>query len=518
MVEEPGFIHRMAWAIRVNLTQGRVLAMFPLLAMAAYWIGDQAVLFTVSMVFPLMLAIQSILGREATSAIRNAPRDPLTDLPTSRVLIDTLDEHLADPGQAGHNVACLVIDLDEFAAVNDRWGRNTADEVLRRTGERIASAVRDRDLTARLEGDTFAVAVGPVYRMDLEAILSVANRIQRAVSEPISLDGSSVYVTCSIGYCLAARAPDRRGVAMLGAAEMALVEARRGGPSSVRGFSAEMKQRIATRDELSGEVTEALESGQFVAWFQPQLATDTGEVSGFEALARWVHPVRGMIPPGEFLPAIDAAGRWERLGEVMLYQSLSALQAWDKARLKVPQVGVNFSDTEFANPGLADKISWELDRFELDHSRLAVEILENVIASASEDVTLHNIKALARLGCQIDLDDFGTGNASITTLKRFPVGRIKIDRSFVTRIDEDKEQRAMAAAILTLADKLNLETLAEGVETMGELATLTRMGCGHVQGFGLAKPMPLEETIPWLTRHQAKLTKQRNGQVQLGSA
>jgi len=203
---------------------------------------------------------------------------------------------------------------------------------------------------------------------------------------------------------------------------------------------------------------------------------------------------------------------------VMLYQSLAALQAWDKAGLKVPQVGVNFSDTEFANPGLADKISWELDRFELDHSRLAVEILENVIASASEDVTLHNIKALARLGCQIDLDDFGTGNASITTLKRFPVGRIKIDRSFVTRIDEDKEQRDMAAAILTLADKLNLETLAEGVETMGELATLTRMGCGHVQGFGLAKPMPLEETIPWLTRHQAKLTKQRNGQVQLGSA
>lgn len=514
-MEEPGFFQRLGWAIRVNLTQGRVLAFFPLLAMAAYWIGDPAVLIVVSMVFPTMLAAQSLFGSEATRAIRNMPRDPVTDLPTARVLVDTLDDYLDDPGQAGLNIACMVIDLDEFSAVNDRWGRNAADEVLRRTGERITSALRDRDLTARLDGDTFAVAIGPVYRMDLEAILSVAHRVQRAVSEPISLEGSSVYVTCSIGYCLASRAPERRGTAMMSAAEAALIEARRNGPSSVRGFSKEMKERIATRDVLSGEVTEALESGQFVAWFQPQLSTKTGEVSGFEALARWVHPVRGMIPPGEFLPAIEAAGRWERLGEVMLYQSLSALQAWDKAGYSVPQVGVNFSEAEFANPGLADKISWELDRFELEHHRLAVEILENVIASASEDVTLHNIKALARLGCQIDLDDFGTGNASITTLKRFPVGRIKIDRSFVTRIDEDPEQQAMAAAILTLADKLALETLAEGVETMGELATLTRMGCGHVQGFGLSKPMPLDATFEWLKRHQIKLAKQQRGTAKL---
>lgn len=516
MVNEQNLFRRVIWAVRLNLTQARVLALFPILVTAAYWINSDAVLFAVSMLFPLMLAVQALFGADSARRLRDTPRDPVTNLPTARVLVNTLDETLAGTGDAGKNIASIVVDIDEFSAVNERWGRTAADEVLRRTGERIVSALRDRDLTVRLDGDRFAVALGPVFRMDLEAILSVAHRVQRAVAEPISLDGSSVYVTCSIGYCLASRAPEGGGAAMLGAAEAALVEARRAGPSSVRGFSAEMKKRIATRDELSAEVSDALESGQFVAWFQPQLCTKTGAVTGFEALARWAHPVRGMIPPGEFLPAIEAAGRFDRLGEVMLYQSLTALQAWDKAKLVVPRVGVNFSGIEFANPGLADKVSWEVDRFELSHDRLSIEVLENVIASASEDVTLMNIRALARLGCKIDLDDFGTGNASITTLKRFPIDRIKIDRSFVTCIDEDKEQQAMAAAILTLAEKLNLETLAEGVETMGELATLTRMGCSHVQGFGLAKPMPLEETILWLNRHNRKLAKAPVGTTQTG--
>lgn len=509
---QPNFLQRIAWAIRVNLTQGRMLAVFPLLAVISHWLGNDAVLITVSMLFPILLAVQAFFGSESTRALRHAPRDPITDLPSTRVLLDTLDETLDETGPAGENIACLVIDIDDFSAINDRWGRNAADEVLRRIGERIVSALRDRDVTARVDGDTFAVALGPVFRMDIEAILSVAHRVQRAVGEPISLEGSSVYVTCSIGYCPATRAPERRATSLLSAAEIALVEARRNGPSSVRGFSAEMKQRIATRDELSAEITDALETGQFEAWFQPQLSTTTGLVTGFEALARWKHPERGMIPPGEFLPAIAAAGRYERLGEVMLFQALAALKAWDNAGLKVPQVGVNFSDVEFSNPGLTDKVSWELDRFELEHDRLSVEILENVIATSSEDVTRQNIHALARLGCKIDLDDFGTGNASITTLKRFPVDRIKIDRSFVTRIDEDKEQQAMAAAILTLADKLNLESLAEGVETMGELATLTAMGCDHVQGFGLAKPMPFDETFEWLQRHEAQLHNNSQGQ------
>jgi EAL domain-containing protein (putative c-di-GMP-specific phosphodiesterase class I) len=235
------------------------------------------------------------------------------------------------------------------------------------------------------------------------------------------------------------------------------------------------------------------------------VSTHTGSITGFEALARWYHPEKGLIPPAEFLPMIEDAGLSERLGEVILYQALTALVRWDRAGLQVPTVAVNFSAPELRNPRLADKLKWELDRFDLAPNRLSVEVLENVVAQTDNDVIVSNIAALASLGCGIDLDDFGTGHASITSIRRFAVRRIKIDRSFVTRLDEDREQQKMVSAILSMAERLGLETLAEGVETPGEHAMLAQLGCGDVQGFGIARPMPVDETMEWIARHRDKL-------------
>ena len=212
-----------------------------------------------------------------------------------------------------------------------------------------------------------------------------------------------------------------------------------------------MQQLSATRSQLKEEITSALNNGQIKAWFQPQISTDTGQVVGFEALARWVHPSKGVIPPAEFLSMIEELNLLERLAEVMTLQSLKAIQAWDRAGLVIPQVGVNFAGPELSNPKLVEKISWELDRFDLQPERLAVEVLETVVARSPDDIVTRNICKLGELGCKIDLDDFGTGHTSIASIRRFSVSRIKIDRSFVMKSDLDPEQQRMISAILTMA-------------------------------------------------------------------
>jgi EAL domain-containing protein (putative c-di-GMP-specific phosphodiesterase class I) len=256
---------------------------------------------------------------------------------------------------------------------------------------------------------------------------------------------------------------------------------------------------------LACEVEAALTNGEIKAWYQPQICTDTGLISGFEALARWHHPEDGILAPAEFLGAVAEAGQMSRLGKVMLYNALSALKSWDRARLNIATVAVNFSTEELRDPLLADWIKWEVDRFDLRPNRLTVEILETVTAQSEDDIILRNIELLSRHGVNLDLDDFGTGQASIANIRRFHVSRIKMDRSFVTKLDEDPTQYAMVSAILSLAEHLGLDTLAEGVETAGEHSTLAQLGCGYVQGFGIARPMPFEDTIAWAHAYNQKL-------------
>jgi predicted signal transduction protein with EAL and GGDEF domain len=419
-------------------------------------------------------------------------------------IIATLDAILRDGPVSGQTTACLVVQFDDAEQILQRHGRAAQTEILARSAERICAALRSGDVVARLEGGGFAVALCPVRRLDLETVVQLATRLQSALCVPISLNAARIYVSASIGFCLGTRAPEPRGKALLDAAQIAADEAGRHGPGAVRAFAPEMARHRADRDALREELETALDEGQIRAHFQPQVSTDTGAITGFEALARWYHPDRGVISPAEFLPMLEDAGLSERLSEVMLYHALTALNRWDKAKLLVPTVGVNFSSAELRNPRLAEKLKWELDRFGLEPCRLSVEILEHVVADTDNDVIVSNIAALARMGCGIDLDDFGTGHASITSIRRFAVRRIKIDRSFVTKVDEDREQQKIVSAILSMAEQMGLATLAEGVETPGEHAMLAQLGCGDVQGFGIARPMPADETLDWITRQNAR--------------
>ncbi len=475
---------------------GLVLA-GPLLSLAAYWLGGERGL----VIAVLTLSLLAV----AASALVLQPRAPGLDTACSRQqFLANLDSHLLMADTDGRGIGCIVLQFDDAGTLLDRHGRAIQTEVIRRVGERISGALRAGDSVMTLEGGGFAVALAAGRRMDLENLVQISSRLQIAAAEPVAIGGKRFLLTCSAGFCLGARIGRPTAAALLDAAQVAADEARRSGPGALRAYSPGMARKRADRDARRAELEVALDEGQICAWFQPQISADTGDLTGFEALARWQHPDRGLIPPAEFLAAICEAGLSERLSEVMVFHALVALTRWDRAGLKVPSVGVNFSNDELRNPRLVDKLKWELDRFDLLPERLSVEVLETVMATGDTDVAVHNIVGLARLGCRIDLDDFGTGHTSITNIRRFAVHRLKIDRSFVARIDEDREQQRIVAAILSMAERLGLDTLAEGVETRGECTLLAQLGCGHVQGFGIGRPMPFDQTLDWITAHNAR--------------
>ncbi len=481
-----------------------MMVFIPALTLAAFWLGGERMLVLAALGAPLLFAIGGAFRPPSGQAF-SVP-DVLTGLAMRPQIITLMDDILRDAPVTGLTTACLVVQFDDASTLLDRYGRAAQTEILTRSAERICASLRTGDTVARLEGGGFAVALGRVRRVDLESAVQLCARLQSALAPPISLNGARVYVTSSVGFCLGERAPAQGGAALLDAAQVAADEAVRNGPGAIRAYSPDMTRTRSDRDSLRQELENALDEGQIRAHFQPQVSTDTGAISGFEALARWYHPERGLIPPIEFLPAIEDCGLSGRLGEVMVYNALLALSRWDKAGYTIPTVAVNFSRSELRNPGLASKLKWELDRFDLAPERLTVEILETVVADTDNDVVVSNIAAISQMGCGVDLDDFGTGHASITSIRRFSVRRIKIDRSFVTRVNEDREQQKVMSAILSMAEQLGMETLAEGVETPGEHAMVSQLGCGHVQGFGIARPMPVDETMDWIARHLARVT------------
>ena len=472
------------------------LVFLPAITLAGFWLGGERVLLLLALGLPFIFAV--------TAKPVASPAAEGGEGPSIARAIGAMDAMLPQLAGSGRGTACLVVRFDDLDDLLDRHGRAAQAEVLTRSEDRIRGALRMGDLVAPMPGQGFAVVLAPVRRLDLETLVQLCARLQEAITEPVSLGAAQVYVTASVGFCISGRSAEPTGASLLDSAQAAADEAARHGPGAIRAWSAEMSRQRAARDAIRDQIEAALENGEIHAYFQPQISTVTGDISGMEALARWHHPDRGCLPPAEFLPAVEGSDLTGRLGEVMLFHALTALTAWDRSGFHVPAVSVNFAASELRNPRLAERLKWELDRFDLTPDRLTVEILETVIANSDNDMVVSNIAALAAMGCGIDLDDFGTGHASITATRRFAVRRLKIDRSFVTRVDQDREQQKMISAIVSLAERLGLETLAEGMETAAEYAMLSQLGCGHVQGYGLARPMPLEEATDWITRHRAR--------------
>lgn len=465
------------------------------LALTSFFLGFHIVLLTIALMAPLALLqftpkSQKRLSREAQTGLYDADS-----------LIHYLGETLGT-GLKATPTACIVLRVDDLSDIETELGPNALAIIRHQVTDRLLTVLRRGDHVAYIGDNQFAIALTELRSPELGGVLTLIKRIQEGCETPVIIDSRNLHISVSVGFVLSASTGITTGKNLVDAAKLALLDAENNGPSGVRAFSAKTPKVIDSTTPSGDEILNALNDGQIVAWFQPQISCDTGELTGFEALARWQHPERGIIPPAEFLPTLITTQRMEALSENMLHHALKAVRDWDKRGHKVPSVSVNFSTQELRNPSLVERIKWDVDRFDLNPSRLTVEILETVVSSSSEDIVTRNIRALHDQGFQIDLDDFGTGHSSLANIRRFAVDRVKIDRSFVTHADDDPDQQRMIAAIVGMAEQLGIETLAEGVETMAEHSILAQLGCTHLQGFAIARPMPFEQTLEWLANHE----------------
>jgi diguanylate cyclase len=425
--------------------------------------------------------------------------DSLTGMPNAAYLHAYLARLVAASERREAQIAVLRIDFDRFKVLSENHGSRTCDEVIRIAARRLGQTMRSCDFAAYLGQDDFVVVTGELE--DANDVAAIATRIQAALARPFSVRGGARRLTCSIGVTLMSdddADPDQ----ILANAGIALAEAQSEGVGAIRYFNEAQREEVERREELYAELLHALDNGEIIAFFQPQVDLATGAFTGFEALARWQHPRRGLLSPAAFLDFAEQTDLTERLGEIVLYRSLEALKAWDQAGLNVDRVGVNFALAQLRNPTLIEKIKWEVERFDVEPSRLAIEVLETVLIKSDADIVVRNLRGLASAGFVIELDDFGTGHASISNLRRFMVNRIKIDRSFIFGIETSGEQQQLTGSMIAMARALGIETLAEGVETEVALHAVQALGCGSAQGYLIARPMALADTFDWIRTYR----------------
>lgn len=478
-----------------SLTALRLVAILPLCLLCAFWIYGEIALTGAAIGVPVLAGILGNRGGMAASGRRPAA---VPELLSRDGLEEWLRFVMPARGQAKGHSAVMTVKIDDLDAIESRLGRDLRRSVRHEAMARLRTLMRQYDVVAELDNQFIAFGLRDVKAPQTENLLQLARRLQAACDEPFASQSARVYCTMSVGIATEVQLADPTPGNLLRAAETAGEFASTSGPGSVRVYSDGLTSEKEDTRARARALSNALETGEIFAWFQPQMSSDGYRVVGFEALARWEHPEQGVLLPGAFLPDIQGAGLSQRLAEVILKQALTALNAWDAAGYRVPCVSVNFSSEELRNPRLADYVLWELDRFNLAPGRLVIEVLESVIAESHEDAISRTLKALSAAGCRIDLDDFGTGFSSIINIRRFNVSRIKIDRRLVASLDKDADQRRMVSALLSFSAKLGIEALAEGVETERERDMLLHLGCSLIQGYVAARPMPLGETLLWL--------------------
>ena len=436
---------------------------------------------------PLFLDIGEDIteARHAHARIEQlAHYDSLTGLPNRSLFRERLDGALAarDTGK----VAMLAIDVDRFKSVNDALGHTAGDTLLREVANRLKSVLRADDLAARLGGDEFAVLVlGP--HAD-RAAQSIAARVTQLLAEPFSLAGQAVHLGGSIGVAVYPEdADDASG--LLRNAEIALCRAQAEGRGLWRRFDPAMQAEVQARRELECDLRDAMAKGELEAWFQPILGLADRRVSGFEALMRWRHPVRGLVPPTDFIALAEEIGLITPLGEWMLNEACRVVASLPGEIT----IAVNVSPVQFRTPGLVATVVRALSAHRIPAHRLEIEVTESVLMDDQPQV-FQTLRQLRDLGVRLALDDFGTGFASLAYLQRFPFDKIKIDRSFTTGLPSKQSSVAIISAVTALASQLGMITTAEGVETEEQLAMVTRLGCTQGQGYliGMPSARPME--------------------------
>jgi diguanylate cyclase (GGDEF)-like protein len=433
--------------------------------------------------------------RKAEAKISHmALHDALTDLPNRRSFHEQLDNRLSDLSR-DQKLAVLCLDLDRFKTVNDTLGHPYGDKLLRQVAGRMRGCLREGDTIARLGGDEFAILQGGIKQPNDAIALSA--RLVEAASAPFEFGGHQVVIGVSIGIAIAptdATDADQ----LLKSADMALYRAKTDGRGSYRFFEAEMDRLLQARRALELDLRKALVKGEFELYYQPLVNLEKEEISGFEALIRWNHPVRGLVAPLDFIPLAEETGLIVPIGEWVLRQACAEAVKWPGS----VTVAVNLSPAQFKMRNLPQMVMSALAQSGLAAQRLELEITESVLLVGSEP-TLKTLHQLRKLGVRISMDDFGTGYSSLSYLRSFPFDKIKIDSSFVHNLESNADSKAIIRAVTGLGSSLGMTTTGEGVETKEELEYLRQEGCTEAQGYFFSRPKPASEVFKLLSQQQA---------------
>jgi diguanylate cyclase (GGDEF)-like protein len=412
--------------------------------------------------------------------------DALTDLPNRVLLKHMLEAALLRVGR-GQQLAVLHLDIDRFKEINDVFGHSVGDRFLKLVADRLRGCIRDTDTIGRLGGNGFAIVETSLKEGSQPATL--ARRIREVVTAPCLIDGHEIVADISIG---AAVAPNdgMNGDQLLKKAEMALYRAKNDGPGAFRFFEAEIDARMKARRALELDLKSALANGEFELFYQPIMDLQCDEIRAFEALVRWRHPTRGLVSPGEFIPIAEETGLIGPLGEWVLTTACAEAVNWPRH----VSVAVNVSPMQFRDRTMGLMVASVLAASGLAARQLELEITEAVLMRET-DHTLSTLHQLRDLGVRFAMDDFGTGFSSLSYLRMFRFDKIKIDRSFIKDIAETEDASAIVEAVTSLAARLNIETVAEGVETEAQLEKSRALGCTQFQGYLCSKPRPAHEIV-----------------------
>lgn len=414
-----------------------------------------------------------------------ATHDYLTGLPNRLALMDQLRRALAVAARSGGRVALLFLDLDRFKNINDSLGHGRGDELLCTVSRRLSGILRSSDMIARLGGDEFIIMLQNLQR-DYDAAV-VARKIADAMSTPFVLGGKEYHVTTSIGVALYPEDGLDSDV-LLRNADMAMYHAKNAGPNRFSYYKKSLNEGVTKRLEIENGLQDALIHDALRVHFQPQVHVGLGIVTGAEALLRWQHPERGMVPPSDFIPLAEDAGLMPAIGEWVLRAACAQAAQWPSPGGQKLQVAVNVSTRQLADCGFPECVTQTLRDTGLEPDRLEIEITEHSVLQ-EVGVTLGAVEFLRSLGVRVVIDDFGTGYSALSALKNLPIDGIKIDRSFVQDIVTNPADETITRGLITIADGLGLSITAEGIEGVEQLELLRSLGVQQMQGYFFAKPM-----------------------------
>ena len=415
--------------------------------------------------------------------------DPLTRLPNRALFHDSLSQALARVKQGGGMVAVLLIDLDHFKNVNDALGHAAGDRLIQTIAARLIVCAKEGDIVARLGGDEFAIIM---ENFGSEAALEAgARRLIDAISAPVELEGRELYVGASIGISLYPTDGTDAGMLMMNA-DTALYLAKEKGRGNCQFFTNDLNRNLEKNLSLENRLRHAIERDELVLYFQPKVDVVGSRIMGTEALLRWQHPELGLVPPMDFIPLAETSGLIIPIGEWVLRAACRQNKAWQDAGHSRVTVAVNLSARQFRQANLVEMVADILEETGLEAEFLELEITESVMMENPEEA-IAVLKRLSNLGLRLSVDDFGTGYSSLSYLKQFPLSYLKIDRSFVRDIIDDRNDAAIAAAVIGLARDLNLQVIAEGVETEEQRAFLQKLRCDYAQGYLFGKPVAPDE-------------------------